>query len=111
VRIVPKDDESKLRSGMFARLNIITAQKQNALIVPREAILNASPTTDPLVITIGDGGLVHRTAVRLGLQSDRFVEILSGVNEGQMVATSSLNDLSDGDIVAPQVETRTAFAR
>ncbi len=81
------------------------------LIVPKEAILNPGPSTDPLVVTIDQGGQVRRTPVRLGLQSDRFVEIISGVNEGQLVAISSLNDLSDGDIVAPQVETRTALAR
>jgi RND family efflux transporter MFP subunit len=111
VRIEPKDDGSKLRAGMFARLNIITAQKQNTLIVPKEALLSTSQGADPLVIAIGDGGQVHRTPVRIGLQNERFVEILGGLNEGQMVATSSLNDLNDGDIVAPQVENRTALAR
>ncbi len=108
VRIVPKDDSNRLRSGMFARLNIITAQKQNALLVPKEAILNGGPNTSPLVIAIDDNGLVHRTAVKLGLQSDRAVEIVGGIDEGQVVATSSLNDLNDGDIVAPQVQRFTA---
>jgi RND family efflux transporter MFP subunit len=111
VRVEPKDDANKLRAGMFARLSIITAAKSNALIVPKEAILNPSPSADPLIVAIDQSGQVHRTPVRLGLQSDRFVEIVSGVTEGQLVATSSLNDLSDGDIVAPQVETRTALAR
>jgi Cu(I)/Ag(I) efflux system membrane fusion protein len=84
VRIEPKDDASKLRPGMFAKLNIVTAAKQNALIVPREAILSAGPSSNPLIIAIGDGNQVHRTPVRLGLQSDRFVEILSGVDDGQL---------------------------
>jgi hypothetical protein len=47
----------------------------------------------------------------LGLQSDRFSEILSGIDDGQLVATGSLNDLTDGDVVAPQIDTRTALAR
>jgi multidrug efflux pump subunit AcrA (membrane-fusion protein) len=96
---------------MFARLNIITAEKQNALIVPKEAILTGAAGSQPLVIAIDPAGRVHRQPVQLGLQSARFAEILSGIDDGQIVATSSLNDLTDGDIVAPQVETRTALAR
>src|SRR5206468_1835940 len=44
VRVEPKDDSSKLRAGMFARLSIITAAKSNALIVPKEAILHPGPS-------------------------------------------------------------------
>jgi len=111
VRVEPKDDASKLRAGMFARLNIITAQKQNTLLVPTAALVSQSQGTDPTVIAIGDGNAVQRTPVRIGLRNDRVVEIVSGLSDGQLVATSGLNDLSDGDIVAPQVETRTAYAR
>ena len=63
------------------------------------------------MITIDPAGRVHRQPVKLGLQSDRVVEISSGIDDGQLVATSSLNDLADGDIVTPQVETRVALAR
>jgi HlyD family secretion protein len=96
---------------MFARLSIITAEKQDALIVPRQAILSGAPGTEPLVIAIDPSGRVHRQPVQLGLQSDRLAEVVGGIDDGQLVATSSLNDLTDGDIVAPQVETRTALAR
>jgi multidrug efflux pump subunit AcrA (membrane-fusion protein) len=96
---------------MFARLSIITAQKQNALIVSRAAVLTGAPGTEPLVIAIDASGKVHRQPVRLGLQSDQFTEIVGGIDDGQLVATSSLNDLTDGDTVAPVVETRTAYAR
>jgi HlyD family secretion protein len=109
VRIEPKDDASKLRAGMFAQLSIVTAEKLNALIVPRQAVLAGTPGTEPLVIAIDPAGRVHRQPVRLGLQSDTLTEILAGIDDGQLVATSSLSDLTDGDIVAPQVDTRTAL--
>ena len=96
---------------MFARLSIVTAEKQNALIVPREAVLVGTSGTQPLVIAIDPAGRVRRQPVQVGLQSDRFSEISSGIDDGQLVATSSLNDLADGDIVSPQVELRAALAR
>jgi multidrug efflux pump subunit AcrA (membrane-fusion protein) len=95
---------------MFARLSIVTAEKLNALVVPREAVISGAAGTEPLVIAIDPAGRVRRQPVRLGLQSDRFAEILGGIDDGQLVATSSLNDLADGDIVAPVVDVRTAYA-
>ena len=111
VRVEPKDEANKLRAGMFARLNIVTAEKHNALVVTRAAILSGATGTPSMVIAIDENGRVHRQAVKLGLQSDQLAEILSGIDDGQLVATSSLSDLADGDVVAPQVQTTTAFVR
>jgi hypothetical protein len=61
------------------------------------------------VLTIDDAGKIHKQSVGLGLQDDKFSEVLTGIDNGQLVATSSLKDLNEGDIVAPQVEPRTAY--
>jgi membrane fusion protein (multidrug efflux system) len=82
---------------MFARLNIVTAAKQGTLLVPRDAILKGDA-----VMSI-DGGNARSRHVKVGLQDERFAEILSGVDEGDVVATSGLADLKDGDVVSPQV--------
>jgi len=111
VRIEPRDDGSKLRSGMFARLSIITASRDNTLVVPRQAVLSTAAGTLPSVITIDSEGRVRKQPIRLGIQNDQLVEVVGGLDDGQLVATSNLNDLVDGDVVAPQVENRTALAR
>jgi multidrug efflux pump subunit AcrA (membrane-fusion protein) len=96
---------------MFAKLNIVTAAKQDTVLVPRQAILSGANGASPLVLTIDADGRVHKQPVTIGLQSDQFSEILGGLDAGQLVATSSLSDLNDGDIVSPQVDNRTALAR
>jgi RND family efflux transporter MFP subunit len=108
VRIVPRDDQHQLKAGMFARLSIITAARDNAMLVPHDAILGGTP---PAVLTIDADHHIHKQPVQLGLQNDQVSEILSGLDDGQLVATSSLSDLNDGDVVAPQVDNRTALAR
>jgi len=97
VHIAPIDDQSQLRSGMFARLSIVTAARHGTLLVAREAILKGDG-----VMSV-DGGSARSKHVKVGLQDERFAEILSGVDEGDVVATSGLADLKDGDVVSPQV--------
>jgi RND family efflux transporter MFP subunit len=107
VRIEPQDTGGKLRAGMFARLDIVTAQKQDALVVPKAAVLSpstGSSVTQPMVLMIDATGVIHRQPVQLGLQNDQQAEILSGVDVGQLVATSNLSDLAEGDVVAPQIQ-------
>lgn len=109
VRIQPNDTDSKLRAGMFARLNIITGQKQNALVVPLSSIINPTAGGTPSVLTIDDAGRIHKQTVTLGLQDANLSEVLSGLDNGQLVATSSLTNLNEGDIVRPQVTPTTAL--
>jgi RND family efflux transporter MFP subunit len=108
VHIEPNDPNGMLKAGMFARLNIVTASKQNALLVPRSAILNDASAGNA-VLMIDSDGVVHKKPVSLGIQNDKLSEILSGLDNGQLVATGSLSDIADGEVVAPQVETNTAY--
>ena len=111
VRIQPNDANNRLRAGMFAHLSIVTAAKQNALVVPAEAILSAEPGVNPVVVVIGDDSHVHRQPVQIALHNEALNEIISGLAEGQVVATSRLNDLHDGDLVAAQADTHVALNR
>jgi hypothetical protein len=52
--------------------------------------------------------MVRSTPVTLGLVNDTRAEVASGVDEGQLVATGSVTTLTDGQVVAPQVQTVTA---
>ncbi|HEV7664358.1 MAG TPA: efflux RND transporter periplasmic adaptor subunit, partial [Chloroflexota bacterium] len=110
VRIEPSEAADKLRAGMFVRLQIVTGQKQDAVIVPRQALLNTGPG-DSLVLTVDDGGTVHKQRVRIGLQNAEFVEVISGIDVGGLVVTSNVNDIREGSVVVPQVQNLTALAR
>ncbi len=111
VRIAPQNESGQLRSGMFARLDIVTASKTNALLVPKDAVVGLAPGGQGTLVGIGDGNKVKRLPVRIGLVGDKLAEVVSGVQEGQLIATSGLGELNDGDVVAPQAETKTASLR
>jgi HlyD family secretion protein len=71
-------------------VTVTTSREPNALTVPREAL--HVENGKPFVFKILDGELV-RTPVTVGVPSLTLAPIVSGLNEGDIVATGSTNGL------------------
>ena len=111
VKVVPTDEQYKLRSGMLARLNIVTAARSNVILLPKDALLSPTPNAESSVMVIDENQQVHRAPVMVGLLNDRFAEITAGLREGQLVVVGNVAQLTDGDRVAPQITTQLAYTR
>lgn len=87
VRMVLDNQQLTLRPGMFATA-IVTAQlSDNALLVPREAILDTG--TRQVVFVSLDKGHFEPRKIKTGLASnDGSVQVLSGLAAGETVVTS-----------------------
>jgi RND family efflux transporter MFP subunit len=108
VRIEPSDDQaSKLKPGMLATVRIVTAQRGNTLVVPREALQGTPSPNSPSSVVALDGDRAVRRAVSIGLLNDRFAEVTNGLSEGQVVALGNALGLNNGDAVVPQLRTAT----
>jgi len=113
IQIQPTNGQGQLRGGMLANLGIVTASQQDVLTVPRTALTNSGAATQgqpSSVWVIGPDNVVRSTPVTLGLVNDTRAQVTSGVGEGQLVATGSITTLTDGQVVAPQVQALTARA-
>jgi len=73
--------------NMAASANIITDSKQNVLMVPVSAV-----TTNESVSTVQlmKNNKPQAVEVEIGLSSDEYVEIKSGINEGDTVVTATV---------------------
>jgi membrane fusion protein, multidrug efflux system len=91
-------DETPLLIGMSVEANIVTQEKQNALLLPAEAILQDS------IFTVVDGKL-KRSKVEIGLRGTRMIEITGGVRDGERVVSPATTQMRDGQRV--RVETKT----
>jgi len=100
VHIQPADPGAQLRAGMFAQLSITTASRRAALLVPKSALLGDG--AQARVVAIDSDNIARLQPVRLGLRSDDFAEILNGLDQGALIATSGLTTLHDGDVVTPR---------
>lgn len=93
VRLLVPNPEGLLRPGMFARVELVTSRRENALLLPEGAIV---PSLDRFsVFAFEQGRAVSRT-VKLGVRLPGKVEILEGLNAGQEVVTSGTQKLVNG---------------
>ena len=85
--------EDKLRPGMFARVFLQTATREDALVIPKAA-LSLESIGD--TVYVADSGTASRREVALGFREGDFVEALSGVTESEAVIVVGQDGLSDG---------------
>lgn len=90
------DASQSLRSGMFGRINVVTAVHDNALVIPRVALLSEDGKAAVYVV---EKGKVVRKAVTVGFSGDGAAEILVGLNEGERVITLGQNAVREGSAV------------
>lgn len=87
------DANGGLRPGMFATVYITTETHTNTLLIPKRAILLESDTDQ--VFRFVDGR-ARKAMVQIGFSSGDTVEILSGLNEGDLVVTVGQDGLREG---------------
>jgi membrane fusion protein, multidrug efflux system len=93
IRAMVRNPDTSLRPGMFARVRLITREAQEALVLPEQALV---PQGDQqFVYRVVDGKAV-RTKVEVGQRRDAKVEILNGVDKGDVVVTAGQLKLRDG---------------
>lgn len=94
VRMSLDNRDDSIKTGMFARTDINVVLRQQTLFVPKEAVVSLNGTNR--VFVIDDKNQVSERTVQLGLRNDKYVEILSGVNEGEKVAITNLSRIKAG---------------
>jgi RND family efflux transporter MFP subunit len=92
VRVIIQNPDLQLRPGYFAEVHIVLAEKENALIVPREAIV------DDRVFIVRDSMAFSNKPV-LGWLTDYYAEILSGIEENDIVVLTGNKALPDSALV------------
>jgi HlyD family secretion protein len=97
--ITVDDADGTLTPNANVHLVVTLAQRPHVLAVPRAAI--RSDSHGSFLFRVVDGKLV-RTDVRIGIYNLDFEEILSGLSEGDLVATNSPSnvELTDGERVS-----------
>lgn len=89
------DNDGKVRPGMFSRVTINYGQ-QNNVVVPDRAVVKMSGSGNKYVYVLGDDGKVSYNQVQLGQRLGDTYEVLSGVEDGDIVVINGQSRLADG---------------
>lgn len=95
VDVQVENGDNALRSGMFATARIVRQGGGRAVYVPRAAVL-ADQNTQSYRVFVIDGDTAKLRVVQIGDEESDTIQILSGVNAEEIVATSNLNQLFEG---------------
>lgn len=91
-----------LKPGFFATVRVEIGCAEKAVVVPEEAVL---PTEKGFVVFLAEDAKAKALPVTLGLHTeDGGIEILSGLEEGRIIALEGARMLQDGvpiEVVAP----------
>ena len=87
VRLRFENPGERMKPNMYARVTIFGKSHPGALSIPREALIRGA-RFDRIVVALGDGHFVVREVIS-GIESGEWVEITSGLLEGDEVVTSA----------------------
>ena len=94
------DQPDQVRVGMFAEADILVSAHE-AIAVPVTAV--GSEGDETTVMTVKDG-IVHRTVITTGIRDAGWVEVLSGLAEGDQIVAKAGAFVTDGDKINPVSE-------
>ncbi len=107
LRAVLPNPELKLRPGLFARLNLEVEQRENALLIPEQALW---PQGERQFVYRVEDGQARLIEVETGIRRAGQVEIVSGLSAGDEIVTAGQLKLFDGAKVAPVPPAASAAA-
>jgi HlyD family secretion protein len=101
--LITEKNPSPFRPGMSASVDIYTSSKAGVLTVPIQAVTTRTDTlsTDPAakdnirtLVFVSDGTYALARDVRIGIQDNVNIEVLSGLTEGEEVIVQPFSAIS-----------------
>ena len=88
--------------GMYAEVNLTMEQRDGALAIP------LGVTSESKVMVVNAQNKVEIRKVELGIETANFVEVRSGLKEGELVVIGNTGALQAGQQVRPKLTTMSA---
>ncbi|XPV76757.1 MAG: efflux RND transporter periplasmic adaptor subunit [Desulfovibrio sp.] len=96
VKVRLTQELSTILDGMYTSCWIIVEAKDNKLRIPLSALLYDG--SQPYVF-VDDGGIARKQIISLGIKNTKYVEVLSGLNQGTLVICQGRKKLLTGSAV------------
>lgn len=99
VKINIPNPDTRLRSGMSAKVAFNKEISTDALVLPRDAVQNDEEEYYVFVVIDGEQQTVERRVVEVGVDGGTEIEIVDGLEADELVVTKGQTYLIDGSAV------------
>ena len=89
--------DPRIKAGMFSTVTLITNVRRDVPVILRTSLINSYGSW--FVFTVNENNIAARREVSLGLESELLIEVVKGLEVGNLVVSAGQNFLSDGDTV------------
>lgn len=103
VRLKFDNPKETLKPNMFGDVYIFAGAKENIIVVPRESVIRTGDS-ERVILSKGEGRFEPRKVVT-GIESGDWIEIQSGLNEGERVV------ISGQFLIDSEASTKASFTR
>jgi RND family efflux transporter MFP subunit len=93
--------DGRLMPGMYTESEISLHQAANALTLPLEAVVRNGD--DATVLEVNPKNIIEERHIKLGLEDNSRVEVLSGLSEGDRVIIGNRSEFRSGQRVQPKL--------
>ncbi len=93
LRAVSENSENKLLPGQFAKINLILNRIDNAMMVPTIALI---PELNATKVFVYEDGKVNDREVITGIRTEDMVQVIEGLEPGDIVITTGLLQVRKG---------------
>jgi len=95
--MIANNGKDKLKAGTYVKVNVNMSNKENVLMIPRDAIV--SSLKDPSVYLVKNN-IAQLMKIGVGRNFNSFIEVVSGLNEGDQVVTNGQINLTGSSKVS-----------
>lgn len=82
-----------LKAGMYGSINFTNTSNKKSVSIPRSALVGSNK--EPQVFLIKDG-VVIKQSIQIGESNENSLQVISGLNPNDIIATSGLVNLAEG---------------
>ncbi|WP_447973850.1 efflux RND transporter periplasmic adaptor subunit [Nitrospira sp. Kam-Ns4a] len=90
--LVVNNSDRAIRAGMYAVVDLVLEKKSDAILIPRQAVLQVDGQA---AVFVTDSVVAMKRPATLGLAAKDLVEVLDGVKEGELVIIKGNRGLTD----------------
>lgn len=96
-KLLINNPELKLRPGMFIKADIITAQKDSVIVIPKDIILSGN--RGKYVFVIGRNSAADDRNISTGIENQNYIEVTEGLAKNDRLVIKGFETLRDNSKV------------